>query len=162
MRRAFTEAMIGRSHSRAARWLELSPETWRAGLLGLVLRATCILGTIVCVPSVVLAVQSRMVGVAVMDAVALVAVYALAFTERGPSRRRAALTCLVFYALGAGLMVSVGSISQIYLVGFSLLTTLLLSARWGLAAAALNVATMLAIGFVGIASPEMVAVAVPE
>jgi signal transduction histidine kinase len=60
------------------------------------------------------------------------------------------------YALGAGLMVSVGPISQIYLFAFSLLGTLLLSGRWGMASVALNTVTMLVIGYVGIGSPEMV------
>jgi signal transduction histidine kinase len=90
-----------------------------------------------------------------MDASAIFAVFGLTYFDRLPGTLRAVGTCLVMYVLGAGLMVSVGSISQIYLFAFSLVTTLLLSVRWGLAAAALNAVTMLAIGFLRIASSEM-------
>jgi signal transduction histidine kinase/CheY-like chemotaxis protein len=59
----------------------------------------------------------------------------------------------VLYALGVGLMIGVGSISLIYLMGFSLLSVLLLDIRWGLLTVGLNVATLLAIGYLGIESP---------
>lgn len=138
-----------------SRWLAVRPETWRSDLLRIVLLSSSVLGAIVALPSIVLALQSAMYGIAVLDVVALSAVFALTYFERIPSRIRAACACSVFYVVGAGLMIGVGSISQIYLFGFSLLTTLLLSGRWGLATVGLNAVTMLSIGFVGIAAPEM-------
>ena len=131
-------------------------QSWRGDLLRVVLRTSTVLGVIVCAPSVWLALKSDMLGLAVLDTAALAIVLALTYFDRLPVRMRASCICLVFYVLGAALMVAVGSISQIYLFGFSLLTTLMVSGRAGFAAVALNAVTMLAIGFFGIAAPEMV------
>jgi signal transduction histidine kinase/ActR/RegA family two-component response regulator len=102
-----------------------------------------------------LSLKFRMLGVAAMDTTAICAVFALTFFDRMSVSIRAACTCFVMYVLGAGLMMSVGSIGQTYLFAFSIMATLLLSVRWGLAASALNAATMLAIGLLRVASPEM-------
>ncbi|MEP6765198.1 MAG: ATP-binding protein [Gemmatimonadaceae bacterium] len=134
----------------------LAPESWRADLLGMVLRVTTVFGAVAYVPSAYSAIKFGMTGVFVMDTVALLVMIALSLFNRIPHRVRAICTCLVFYVLGAGLLIGVGSISQIYLFGFSLLTTLLLSIRWGLRTVALNAVTMLAVGYIGIAAPEMV------
>jgi two-component system cell cycle sensor histidine kinase/response regulator CckA len=134
----------------------LAPETWRSDLLRIVLRVAAVLGGILYLPSVFTAVKFGMNGVVVLDTVAIAAIIALSYFDRIPGRLRASCACFIFYTLGVGLMIGVGSISQIYLFVFSLLTTLLLSFRWGLATVALNAATMLAVGYVGIASPEMV------
>ncbi|MBA2321160.1 MAG: response regulator [Deltaproteobacteria bacterium] len=141
----------------AGRWLALAPEAWRGDLLRVVLRVTAILGGLVCIPSVYLSVQEGLYGIVVLDTVSLAVVLALSFFDRLPDRLRAVGACLVYYVLGAGLLVGVGSISQMYLFGFSILTTLLLGFRPGLASAALNAATLLAIGWLSIAAPpEMV------
>lgn len=137
------------------RMLSLAPETWRADLLNIVLRVAAALGTLVYIPSVVSAVRFRTTAIFALDTLAIAAVLTLTFSSALSSKLRAIAICLVIYALGAGLMISVGSVSQIYLLGFSLLTTLLLSLNWGLAAVVVNAATMLAIGLMGIASPEM-------
>jgi signal transduction histidine kinase len=137
-------------------WLALRPESWRGDLLRVVLRVTAVLGGLIYVPSVWLAVKSGLWGIVVLDTVAIIGVIALATIEKIPLKARAALTSALFYMLGAGLMVTVGSISQIYLFGFSLFATLLLSLRWGLATVALNAVTMLGIGALGIVAPEMV------
>jgi signal transduction histidine kinase/ActR/RegA family two-component response regulator len=131
-------------------------ETWRADLLRIVLRTSAVLGAIVYLPSVWLSLSLGMVGVAVMDTVAIGIILALNYFDRLPVKLRAVCACLVLYVLGAGLMIFVGAISQIYLFGSSLLCTLLVSSRWGFGTVVLNAVTMLAIGFVGIAAPEMV------
>ena len=138
------------------RWFVLQPESWRRDLLRIVLRVTAVLGAIVYVPSVWLAVVNSMVGVVVLDTLCLAGLLALAAAERMPHLPRALGTVTVTYLLGAGLMITVGSISQIYLFAFSLFATLLLGMRWGLGSVALNAATLLLIGGVGIAAPEMV------
>ncbi len=138
------------------RWPTIGPETWRGDLLRITLRFLSVLGALVCVPSVVMSVKTGLYGLAALDTGAMVALLALTYFDQLPTRLRALGCCLVLYALGAGLMVSVGSISQIYLFAFSLLTTLLLTARWGLATVALNVVTMLAVGGLGIMAPDMV------
>jgi signal transduction histidine kinase len=131
-------------------------DKWRTDLLRSVLRVIAGLGSLVYLPSVYLAVTSGLTPLAVLDTVALAIILALAWFDRLPATVRAIGAGLVLYALGAGLMVAVGSISQIYLFGFSIIATLLLRARWGLATVALNAMTMLGIGYLGIASPEMV------
>jgi len=145
-----------RSTQRPQRWLPLGPETWRIDLLRIVLRISAALGVIVYVPSVYFANESGMTSVVVLDTAAIAAILGLSYAVSLPARLRAICTCLVFYLLGAGLLIAIGAISQIYLFGFSVLATLLLSMRWGLATAALNAATMLAIGYLGRAAPEMV------
>jgi len=133
----------------------LHPESWRGDLLRVVLRVASILGAIVYVPSVLSALKFGLWSVAVIDTVALALIVALAYLQRIPTPVRAACTCLVLYVLGLGLLVSVGSISQIYLFGFSLLTTLIVSVRWGLTTVALNIVSMFVVGYVGFASPDV-------
>ncbi|MES2638922.1 MAG: ATP-binding protein [Myxococcota bacterium] len=133
----------------------LSLDEWRADLLRSVVRAIAGLGSVVYVPSVYLAITAGLTQVAVLDTIALAIILVLARFDRLPAIGRAIGACLVLYALGVGLMVTVGSISQIYLFGFSIIATLLLRARWGLATVALNAITMFGIGYLAIASPEM-------
>jgi signal transduction histidine kinase/CheY-like chemotaxis protein len=137
------------------RWLSLAPETWRSDLLRIVLRVLSAFGALICVPSVFFALKLGMRGVVAVDAGALTAIFALAYFDRIPTKVRGACTALVMYALGAGLLIGVGAISQIYLFASSLLTTLLLGGRWGLGTVVLNAATMLAIGYLRVAAPEM-------
>ena len=108
-------------------------------------------------PSVWLAFVNAMWAVVVIDTIAIVGVITLALAERIPLKMRAAITLAIFYMLGAGLMVTVGSVSQIYLFAFSMFATVLLSLRWGLASVVLNSVTLLGIGALGITAPEMVA-----
>ena len=131
-------------------------KTWRSDLLRIVLRTSAVLGAIVYLPSVWLALSLGMVGLAVTDTVAIATILALLYFDRLPFKLRAVCTCLVLYFLGAGLLIYVGAISQIYLFGSSLLSTLLVSRRWGIGTVVLNAVTMLAIGLVGITAPEMV------
>jgi signal transduction histidine kinase len=141
------------------RWYTLAPETWRRDLLRIVLRLSAAVGFLIYVPSVATAIGAGMWSVIVLDTLALGALAALGFSERIPWRARTAATCLVLYLLGAGLLVQVGPVSQIYLLGFSLLTTLFLGLRWGIPSVALNAVTMLAIGYLGFASPDLLHIA---
>ena len=137
-------------------WRRIRPESWRGDLLRIVLRVTAVLGALVYVPSVWLALANSMVGVIVLDTVCLAGVIALAAADRLPHLPRALCTSALFYFLGVGLMVTVGSISQIYLFGFSLFATLLLGPRWGMGSVALNAVSLQIIGAVGLAAPAMV------
>lgn len=149
--------------TRCARWLALAPDTWRHDLLRIVLRVVAVCGTIVyVVPTVFFSARSGMASVAILDSVAIAVIIALTYFDQIPSGVRAACTCIVFYVLGVGLLMTVGAISQIYLFGFSLLTTLLLSFRWGLVTVALNAATLLAIGYVGMEAASMVSPRLPS
>ncbi len=134
----------------------VDPGHWRSSLLELILRVVLVLGGLVYIPSVYAAYHYRLRGVIVVDTIAIGLIIYLSFDRRGAFRLRAAVLAWVTYALGAWLMVSVGSISQIYLLAFSLLATLLLGLRVGLWTVALNFVTMLGVGYFGFASPEMV------
>jgi len=134
----------------------VDPGHWRSALLELILRVVLVLGGLVYIPSVYAAHHYGFPGVIVVDTIAMGLIICLSLNRRGAFRLRASVLALVTYALGAWLMTSVGSVSQIYLLAFSLLATLLLGLRVGLWTVALNFVTMLGVGYFGFASPEMV------
>lgn len=69
------------------------------------------MGFLVYLPSVVAAVRSGFVGLAVLDTVAVAVVIALHRADRLPFAWRASMFCLVCYVFAAGLLVVVGPIS---------------------------------------------------
>jgi PAS domain S-box-containing protein len=131
------------------------PESWRQQVLELGLRIAVVLGAIVYAPSVLTAIRFDQWGIVLLDSLALAGVIALMVARRCPFMLRASLFSLILFMLGAWLMIEVGPISQIYLLGFSILTTLLLGLRVGIATVALNAATLLGIGLAGMAAPSM-------
>lgn len=133
----------------------IDPEKWQTTLLTAILRVSAFLGLLVYIPSMAVALRAGLAGVAVLDTLTIAIVIALYFCERLPFVWRATLYCSVCYVLAVGLMISIGSISQIYLFGFSILATILLGLRAGIAAALMSSATLLAIGLLGHAAPEM-------
>lgn len=135
--------------------LTIDPENLRVSMLTLVLRVTAIIGLVTCIPSAYAALEHGFVGVALLNAFTVLLAFGLLFFKRLPFRPRAILTCLLFYALGLGLLISVGSVSQIYLFGFSIVVVLLLGLRMGFYAALLSSVSMLAVGALGYAAPEI-------
>ena len=135
--------------SKLGRLLAIDPERWAESLLEVVLRAIVPLAVIVCVPSIYLALSRGLVGVAVTDTVALLGLVALLLLRQLPFRTRATLVCAIFYMVGAALLHWVGPISQIYLLAFAAVTTLLLGRRAGLYACVIATVTMLAVGALG-------------
>ncbi len=142
--------------SRFANLPMVDPEGLRTGLLTLILRVSALLGLVVYVPSVFFLLKQGAVGLVLIDTVALLGVFALWRFDRVPYRWRATIVCLIAYALGVGLLLRVGPISQIYLFGFSVITVILLGVRAGIGAALLSTASLLAVGALGYASPTMV------
>lgn len=132
-----------------------NPAEWRISLLDVIMRTGLILGVLVCVPSVIMAMRAGLTGVIVIDLLAIAVLAALIVLKRLPFTTRAAVFCLILYALGTGLLIWVGAISQIFLLGFSILTALLLGTRAGLAATVLSTVTLLLVGLWGWAAPEM-------
>ena len=132
-------------------------ETWRRNVLELGLTVCVLLGSIVYVPSVTMAVLHEKWVVAVADTIAIVAVIVLRFVRSPGYVARALAFCLVKYGLGIALLIEIGPICQIYLFGFSVITTLLLGVRVGVFAVALNAVSLLASGLAGFAAPEMAA-----
>lgn len=135
--------------------LVLDPENWRAGMLELVLRIGAVVGAIVYVPSAFLAQRAGLTGIAVLDTIAIVMVIALRFSAGIGFNARAVIFSLVCYMLGTGLLHWVGAISQIYLLGASVLASLLLGVRAGLVAVAITSVTLLVMGLTGNVAREM-------
>ncbi len=140
---------------RFANDIRLDPANWRAGLLTIVLRVCVFLGSVVYLPSVYLSIHAGLVAIALIDTLAVLTILGLYHFDRLPFRWRATGLCFTLYVLGSGLLIGVGSISQIYLFGFSILTVILLGVRAGAISALLSSGTMLVVGFLGHAAPEM-------
>ena len=133
----------------------IDPDNLRTSLLLLVLRVSAFLGVLVYVPSVYALWKQGAFAIVAVDTIALATVFGLLVFDRIPFRWRAGVVCFLYYALGVGLLIAVGSVSQIYLLGFSIVTVLLLGVRVGLAAAALSSASLLAVGALDLAAPDM-------
>lgn len=132
-----------------------SPPEWREGILNQLLFWTMTLGMLVYPPSLYMSIVTRLFDVAIMDTVVLVIVVCLNFRRNWPYRIRATTLCALMYFLSVCLLYSVGSISQIYLFGFSLITLLLLGMRAGLLTIPFNAVTMLAFGVIHTPPLEM-------
>lgn len=135
--------------------LALSPAHWQRSLFSLILRASLILGSVVYVPSMIVAVRRDLYGIVVVDTLALLSIAVLLRWPNVPYRWRAGSYCFILYMLAVGLLLWVGPISQIYLFGFSVLTALFLGLRAGLGAAFLSSVTLFTIGSLGLAAPGM-------
>ncbi len=135
--------------------LTLEPTVWRHELLQLGLLVGLALGAIVYLPSVWVAFQTQRWGIIFIDTLAIGVVAALYLTPQRSFRVRASVFALVFYVLGVWLLVEVGSISQIYLLGFSILATILLGLRTSLVTVGINAATLFGLGAVNLAAPGM-------
>ncbi|MBA3395065.1 MAG: PAS domain S-box protein, partial [Deltaproteobacteria bacterium] len=136
--------------------LRPGPLEWRLAFIDAVLKACLILGGIVCVPSVILAVRAGYLLVAIGDTVAITAIAVLYHHKRLGYRVRAGAMNVVLYLLGLMLLLFIGPISQIYLLGFSLMVTLTFGLRMGLASTALNTLTLAVMGYLGVIAPTMV------
>lgn len=135
--------------------LDIAPVQWRVGMLKLMLRVSVPLGLIVYVPSVYLALRNGLFAVAIVDTLVIAAVIALLVFDRIPYTWRAAGFCALNYVLGIALLVSLGTTRQIYLFGFSILTTLLLGQRAGLGAALIGSVSFLAVGALAHTTPSV-------
>jgi two-component system cell cycle sensor histidine kinase/response regulator CckA len=128
------------------RWFAISPERWRADLLALLLKASLVVSALVYLPNLYVAISSADLAVAIVDTLVVSAVFAL-FYSRVPFLFRAVAFCGAAYLFGTWLLLSTGSPSEVYLLGFSILTTLLLGLRAGLFSVLLNAATLIAGGY---------------
>ena len=130
----------------------LDPERWRGDLLRVVLQVCAGLGVLVYLPGAYASLQGDAPGWLVADSAFLVLLVGLARWGSLPDRVRAFAIMAVFYVAGAGLLTTAGSLGQVLLFAFSVLTTLLLDVRWGLGTVVLNGLTVQAVGMLGIGS----------
>ena len=146
--------MAGESGSVLARVARggLDPERWRGDLLRVVLQVCAGLGVLVYLPGAYASLQGDAPGWLVADSATLILLVGLARWGSLPDRVRAFAIMAVFYVAGAGLLTTAGSLGQVLLFAFSVLTTLLLDVRWGLGTVVLNGLTVQAVGILGIGS----------
>jgi PAS domain S-box-containing protein len=135
-----------------SRLVSLRPEHWRSDLLTGVLWIVFLLGALVFFPSVYMALREDLYFVAAGDTLAMIAVIVLLFAKGLAYRTRALGFCVILYLLGVMLLAFVGPVSQIYLLGFSVMTTTLLGLRAGVVTLVVNAVTLLAFGYGGLTS----------
>ncbi len=120
---------------------------WRERILRAVLIAGCILGLVTYIPSVLLAWHASLPGIMFIDTLAMAGTATLFFFNRQLDYRLQAIVLLgLFYTLGVWLLVSLGTVSQIYLLAFPILTGILLGLRPAVGAIFLNAATLFSVG----------------
>jgi two-component system cell cycle sensor histidine kinase/response regulator CckA len=140
---------------RFANGLIIDSDNWREGLFRLILRMSAYLGFLVYWSSLYIAIKTGLIGVAVVDTLALATIIGLFLFEPLRFRWRATIFCATIYILAVSLLVWVGPISQIYLFGFSIITAILLGLRAGSIAVFLSSATLLMVGYLGFVAPGM-------
>jgi PAS domain S-box-containing protein len=133
----------------------IDPANLRASLLTLILRVSVYMGIVVYLPSAFLGLRQGRHAIVAIDTLALLVVFGLYRFDRLPFAWRAGTVCASYYLLAIGLLVGVGSIAQIYLFGFSIVVVLLFGLRAGVAAAILSSLSLIAVGALGHAAPEM-------
>ena len=121
---------------------------WRARFLATILAYAFYFGTVVGIPSIAAAVWDQRWSVVAIDVVALAKLLLLWRMSHWSYRRRAYCLLGLGYLVGVGLLVTVGPVSQIYLMAIPLMAALLLGLRASVYALALNAVSLLAVGFV--------------
>ena len=128
----------------------VSDVSWRQNVLQVSLRAAVLLGFLACIPSMYLAARAGLISVVILDFVILATIVVLHRRPNLPYVWRAGVFCAAAYALGLGLLLAVGTTSQIYLIASIVLTTLLLGVRAGLGVTLLSALTIVVFGLCGL------------
>lgn len=119
---------------------------WRDRLLTAILMVALVMGSLTAVPSIFQAWKEGQTAIAVVDFLALAWVVFI-WRKRGLSFHfRAWSLLMVLYAVGLVLLVTIGPVSQIYLMAFPVMAALLLGLRGALFALALDGLTLLIVG----------------
>ncbi|MES2973630.1 MAG: ATP-binding protein [Pseudomonadota bacterium] len=120
---------------------------WRERFLLTILRYAFVFGFLVGVPSVFAAARDGRWTIVVMDIVALSVAFILWRMRSWPYRMRSWSLVGMIYLLGASFLVSVGPVSQIYLMAFPVMASILLGLRAAVYALVINAVTLLAVGY---------------
>ena len=141
---------------RASPAIVVAPVSWRADVLDIVLRISFYLGLVVCIPSAYIAANTGIPSIAILDVAILALVFALYKLPSIPYVWRARAFWCCGYALALGLLVVVGTFSQIFFLTTSVGATLLLGVREGMITTAISTVTIGALGVLGLTGPEVV------
>ncbi len=134
---------------------DADPLRWRERVLFALLAMSLVLGVITAVPSVWLAWRDGLYWTLVVDVVALTLVATLTLHPRLPFAWRAGGLIAACYGVGVFFLVTVGLVSQIYLMAVPILAALLLGLRAGTAALILVSVTLGVVGFYSAADLPM-------
>jgi diguanylate cyclase (GGDEF)-like protein/PAS domain S-box-containing protein len=124
---------------------------WRSRVFSSLLSYVVMLGTLAAVPSIGLSISEGLWPVALMDSVALAWVIALWRLPRLSYTSRVLNFLAILYMIGIGLMLTVGPVSQIFLMAPPVLGVVLLNMRWALGALGVSGASILVLGLTGYA-----------
>ncbi|CAN7388899.1 putative bifunctional diguanylate cyclase/phosphodiesterase [Massilia sp. LjRoot122] len=124
---------------------------WRARIFSRLMSTVLLFGVIAAVPSATLAIADGMWQVAAMDVVALAWLFGIWWFDRIPYTLRVFNFLAVIFLVGVGLMLTVGPVSQIFLMAPPVLAVVLLGTRQALAALFLSGFTILGLGLGGYA-----------
>ncbi|MGZ8358501.1 MAG: putative bifunctional diguanylate cyclase/phosphodiesterase [Telluria sp.] len=106
---------------------------WRTQIFSRLLSFVAVLGCVAAVPSIALSLHEGLWLVAVMDAAALGWILALWHFKQVAYRIRVLNFLAIFYLVGIGLMLTIGPVSQVYLMAAPVLAAILLGKRPALA-----------------------------
>ncbi|RZK99578.1 MAG: EAL domain-containing protein [Rubrivivax sp.] len=120
---------------------------WRDRLLTAILMVALFMGTLTAVPSIVQAWREGQKAIAVVDLLALGWVVFIWRQRTLSFHVRAWSLLAVLYAVGLVLLITIGPVSQIYLMAFPVMAALLLGLRAALFALAVDGVTLLVIGY---------------
>ncbi|RZL08279.1 MAG: hypothetical protein EOP40_13615, partial [Rubrivivax sp.] len=144
-----------RKHFGGAASAPLDMVEWRERVLSAILAVALVMGTLTAVPSMLLAFREGRHALALVDAGALAWVVFM-WRRRGLSFRFRAISLLaVLYVVGCVLLVTVGAVSQIYLMAFPVMAALLLGTRPAVLALLLNGLTLPLAGYLSNADFRM-------
>ncbi|MET0857462.1 MAG: diguanylate cyclase, partial [Telluria sp.] len=124
---------------------------WRLKLFSQLLSIVMVLATVTALPSMALAATERLWPVVVMDGVALAWVAAIWWFERLSYRARVINFLGVIFTVGIGLMLVVGSVSQIYLVAVPVLAAVLIGMWPALTALGISALAIFLLSAMGVA-----------
>ncbi|MEN3366218.1 MAG: hypothetical protein V7606_3492 [Burkholderiales bacterium] len=122
---------------------------WRTRVFSSLLSVMAMLGTFAAVPSMALASIEGLWAVVAMDAVTLTSLLALWHFKRVPYRIRVLGFLAILYLIGIGLMLTIGPVSQIYLIAPPVLAVVLLGIWPALAALGVSALAILGLGLTG-------------
>ncbi len=122
---------------------------WRTQIFAPLLFIVVMLGTIAAVPSIALAAHQGLWAVAVVDTIAFGWLLVLWRASGAAYRTRVWHFIAILYFVGVAMMVTVGPISQVYLLAAPLMAAILLGLRPALAVLALSSATIVALALTG-------------
>lgn len=134
---------------------DADPLRWRERVLFALLAMSLVLGVLTAVPSMWLAWRDGLHGTLVVDTVVLALVAVLTLHRRLSFAWRAGGLIAACYAVGLYFLVTVGLVSQLYLMAVPILAALLLGLRAGIVALVLVSATLGVVGYFSAADLPM-------